>query len=255
MFKIFKKKQEEKQSQNFVMNENIEKKINFLLIKFNSSFNRELYDKEKYNLPEKAYELFWEIRSSWKWVNYILEKFLELYKEYPNWPYLIYEIWYSYALMWDFEKAKIYYDKLLKLEERWFFNAITELFTINKILSNDFDKNLFKKYIELFDTPIGAVLEKECEKLLTNFKNFSPIYIPYILSLLINKKIEKLDKVFEDINLLELDFDTKAQIKILDYINNLYKWSKNNDLLKWVYSLKTSMWIDYLADFVLSDLS
>lgn len=238
----------------FILTQEIQDKINFILLRFNATFNWNLYDKEKYNIPEWDYNLFFELRKSWKEISEILNNLLELLKKYPDWSYLIYEIGYTYALLWDFKNAEAYYNKLLKIEERWFFNAITEHFIINKIISREFDEKLFKIYVNLFDTPIWSILEKESEILIKEYSHFSPLYIQYILSLLINKKLEHLDKIFQNVKLLDLDMDTKAKIKALEYVYHLLKWDKNIELLKWIYNNKTSLSIDNLADFIYFDI-
>lgn len=249
MLNFFKKKKTFNDN-DFVLNDENQWKINYILIMFNNTFNWQLYDKEKQNIPEKDYNLFMEIRQSWKEVQEILDELLELANKYPNWSYLIYEIWYSYALIWNIGKAKIYYDKLSKLEERWFYNSITEKFIIEEIISKDLDVSIFSKYLSLYDTPNWSVLEMECEKFINEYSNFPQVYVLYILSLMINRKLDKIDNVINICRDLEKDADTNAKLKALEFLYNLLKWKRDTDILNWIYSLTTSKSIDSLADYI-----
>lgn len=206
----------------------------------------------------EARKLFQEWLKLW-WENKIQEAISEFMKALTieeDWSYLNYEIWYSYILLEEYEKAIEYYKKVIKIEPKWFFSVITETYILEKIIDGSLPKENYKKFLKIFDTPIWTVKEWLCEEFLKEYPNFGIMYAIYIETLVFNLNLEKAFNIIEKIDSFDMDIDSKMYIKLSTAIIYILLWDKKKakECLYWIYRSDTSQDIDAISDFILKNL-
>jgi tetratricopeptide (TPR) repeat protein len=228
-----------------------------LLINFHGAFNWRAYDADK-EISKEARLLFQEGLQLWSNNNieWALIKFKQALIIEENWAYLNYEIWYTYWLLANYDEALKYYKKVMDIESRWFFSVITETYILTKVIDNKYSKEVYKKYIEIYDTPIGTVKEWLCKIFIEKHPGINIIYPIYLETLIFNLNLEEASKIIEKLDWIEIDIDSKMYIKLSQSLYYILLWNKKEaySCLFWIYRMDTSRGIDNLADYINQNL-
>lgn len=139
-----------------------------------------------------------------------IEALQEAHKEATHWPFPLYDLAYTYLLLDDYENALKYYRLTDAIAPRGFYTSKTAIHTLEKELTGEFQKGLYKAYISM--EWIENVQEKKemAVSLIENIPSFAPAWKEYSNFLNGRKRIEAIEQGLA----VDLDIETKGNLLI-----------------------------------------